>query len=90
MQESEDVVIFKDVLPSAPIHYLVVSKKHISSIKDTTHEDEALLGRLIHMAKEAAEKLGLEGYRLSFNVGREGGQIVDHIHLHLMGGWNKN
>lgn len=89
LQESEDVVIFKDILPSAPIHYLVVSKRHIPSIKEISHKDEALMGHLIHMAKEAAEKLGLAGYRLSFNVGREGGQIVDHIHLHLLGGWSK-
>ena len=54
------------------------------------HEDEVLIGHLIHMAKDAAEKLGLSGYKLVFNVGKEGGQIVDHIHLHLLGGWAKN
>ena len=89
MHESPDVVIFKDIHPSAPIHYLVVSKKHIPSIKEVGHKDEALIGHMVHTAKEAAEKLNLSGYKLVFNVGREGGQIVDHIHLHILGGWQK-
>lgn len=90
LQESKDAVIFKDIKPSAPVHYLVVSKKHIPSIKEVGHEDEALIGHLIHEAKIAADKLGLSGYKLVFNVGRDGGQIIDHIHLHILGGWNKN
>lgn len=89
LRETQEAVIFKDIHPSAPVHYLVVSKKHIPSIKEVGHGDEALMGHLIHMAKEAAEKLGLTGYKLVFNVGRDGGQIVDHIHLHILGGWDK-
>ena len=88
--ESDDILIFKDIYPSAPVHYLVVSKKHIPSIKNINHKDEQLMGHLIHIAKEGAEKLGLPGYKLVFNVGPEGGQIVDHIHLHILGGWAKN
>ncbi|MDP3935108.1 MAG: HIT domain-containing protein [Candidatus Giovannonibacteria bacterium] len=87
LQESKDAVIFKDIKPSAPVHYLVVSKKHISSIKEVEHENEALIGHLVHEAKIAAEKLGLSGYKLVFNVGREGGQVIDHVHLHILGGW---
>src|SRR3989338_6173218 len=87
LQETSEAVIFKEIKPSAPVHYLVVSKKHIPSIKNVKHEDEALMGNLIHEAKIAAEKLGLSGYKLVFNVGRDGGQIIDHIHLHLLGGW---
>ncbi|MDP2669331.1 MAG: HIT domain-containing protein [bacterium] len=90
LMESDSVMVFKDIYPSAPVHYLVVSKKHIPSIKEVNHEDEALIGHLIHTAKDAAQKLGLEGYKLVFNVGKEGGQIVDHIHLHILGGWAKN
>ncbi|OGF69695.1 histidine triad nucleotide-binding protein [Candidatus Giovannonibacteria bacterium RIFCSPHIGHO2_02_FULL_44_11] len=90
LMESDSVVVFKDIYPSAPVHYLVVSKKHIPSIKEVSHEDEALIGHLIHTAKDSAEKLGLSGYKLVFNVGKEGGQIVDHIHLHILGGWAKN
>lgn len=87
LQESDKAVIFKDIRPLAPVHYLIVSKKHISSIKDISHDDEAMLGHLVLMAKEAAENLNLQGYKLVFNVGRDGGQIIDHIHLHLLGGW---
>lgn len=87
LHESSDVVIIPDIRPSAPIHYLVIPKRHIGSIKDIGHDDEKLLGHLVHMAKEGAEKLGLSGYKLVFNVGRDGGQIIDHIHLHVLGGW---
>lgn len=87
LHESEDIVIISDIRPSAPIHYLVIPKRHISSIKDIAREDEALIGSLVGKAKEAADKLSLSGYKLVFNVGRDGGQIVDHIHLHLLGGW---
>lgn len=89
LQKSDEAVIFKDIHPSAPVHYLVVPKKHIPSIKNILHEDEELLGHIVLLAKEAAEKLNLSGYKLVFNVGRDGGQIIDHIHLHLLGGWSK-
>lgn len=87
LRETDNAVIFKDIRPSAPVHYLIVPKKHISSIKDISHEDEALIGHLIFLAKECADTLNLAGYKLAFNVGKDGGQIVDHVHLHLMGGW---
>ncbi|KKS96801.1 MAG: Histidine triad (HIT) protein [Candidatus Giovannonibacteria bacterium GW2011_GWA1_43_15] len=87
MQETPEAVIIRDIHPSAPVHYLVVSKKHIPSIKEVEHENEALIGHLVHEAKIAAEKLGLKGYKLVFNVGREGGQVIDHVHLHILGGW---
>ena len=89
LQESPDIVIFRDIRPSAPVHYLAVPKKHISSIKEISRDDEALLGHLIHLAKDAAEELNLAGYKLIFNVGKDGGQIIDHIHLHILGGWNQ-
>ncbi len=90
LQESSDIVIFKDIRPSAPVHYLAIPKRHIPSIQAISHDDEALLGHLIHMAKESAEKLHLAGYKLAFNVGKDGGQIIDHLHLHILGGWSKN
>lgn len=89
LHESQDVVIIPDIRPSAPVHYLAITKKHIASIKNITSNDEALLGHLIRMAKESAERLGLTGYKLVFNVGKDGGQIIDHIHLHILGGWDK-
>ncbi len=87
LHESSDVVIIPDIRPSAPVHYLVIPKRHIASIEMMKKEEEALVGQMIYMAKEGAKKLGLSGYKLVFNVGRDGGQIIDHIHLHLLGGW---
>ncbi|MBI2023381.1 histidine triad nucleotide-binding protein [Candidatus Giovannonibacteria bacterium] len=85
--ETGETLVFKDIHPSAPVHYLVITKKHISSVAEITEGDEALMGHLIHTAKTAAEKLGVSGYKLVFNVGKEGGQVVPHIHLHILGGW---
>ena len=85
--EDTDVVVFKDIKPATPIHYLIVPKAHIPSIIHLTAGDERITSRLIFAAKEAAEKLNLKGYKLVFNVGREGGQVIDHLHLHLLGGW---
>ncbi len=85
--ESDDAVMIEDIHPSAPIHFMVVSKRHIDSIADISRSDEPLIGRMVSMAKEGAEKLSLSGYKLVFNVGPDGGQIIDHIHLHMIGGW---
>ena len=85
--ENENIVAFNDIRPKAPIHILVIPKKHIAAIMDLKKEDEALAGEIIFSTKEIAEEKGLKGYKLVFNVGREGGQLVDHIHLHLLGGW---
>ena len=89
LRESELAVIIPDIRPSAPVHYLVIPKRHIASIADITEADEVLIGSMIHMAKEAARDLNLSGYKLVFNVGRDGGQVVEHIHLHILGGWSK-
>ena len=89
LRVSDDAVIIPDIRPSAPVHYLVIPKRHIASIQEIGHDDEALIGHMIHLAKEAAVMLGLTGYKLVFNVGRDGGQIVPHIHLHLLGGWKE-
>ncbi|MEK7566920.1 MAG: HIT domain-containing protein [Patescibacteria group bacterium] len=82
--EDDRVVVFKDIKPSAKVHLLVVPKKHIQSIKDINEPDCELMGELIFTAKKIAEEQGLAGYKLLFNVGRDGGQIVDHIHMHLL------
>ncbi|MEK7114728.1 MAG: histidine triad nucleotide-binding protein, partial [Patescibacteria group bacterium] len=87
--EDNDTVVFKDAHPSAPIHYLVVPKEHIQSIMRLESNHQEIISKLIFTAKNVAEKTGLKGYKLVFNVGREGGQIVDHLHLHLLGGWTK-
>ncbi len=87
--ENENLIVIQDIKPAAPFHHLIIPKKHIKSIMDLEDIDKEITSELIFVAKEDAKKTGLKGYRLSFNVGREGGQMIDHIHLHLMGGWFK-
>jgi len=84
--EDDKVIAFKDINPKAPVHILVVPKKHIASINHIKEEDKELMGDLIWTAKNIAKEL--KGYKLIINVGREGGQVVDHIHLHLISGKN--
>lgn len=90
VNETDDLVIFKDNLPKAPVHLLTVPKKHIVSVGDMADSDAGLMGKLILEARNAAQRAGLDGYKLIFNVGRRGGQIVDHVHLHILGGWDNN
>jgi histidine triad (HIT) family protein len=88
LREDELTVAFRDIHPIAPVHVLVIPKKHIESVVHLTEEDEKLMGRMIMTAKEIAEdlKISEKGYKLLFRVGRHGGQEVGHIHLHLLGG----
>ncbi len=87
--EDERVLVIKDIKPAAPLHLLILPKeKDIPSIKEMQEEDVELLGHMIFVAKKLADKEGLAGYQLLFNVGREGGQEVEYLHLHLMGGWD--
>ena len=85
--EDELVAAFSDIRPSAPVHYLIVPREHIQSIIHLQENHQEIISKLIFSAKNIAEKFGLKGYKLVFNVGREGGQIIDHLHLHLLGGW---
>ncbi len=88
--EDEKFVVFKDIKPSAPIHLLIVPKFHIASVNDLNKKHKNLISDLILLAKRMAKEQGIEdGYKLSFNVGRKGGQLVDHLHLHLLGGWRQ-
>ncbi len=85
--EDSEVKVFKDLHPKAPVHFLVIPKEHIQSIAHLEANHNAVMAKLIYTAKRVAEDLGLNGYKLLFNVGREGGQVIDHLHLHLLGGW---
>lgn len=82
------LVAFEDIRPVAPTHVLIVPRTHLASVAELTGEHEALVGAMVMRAKAIAEARGIdrEGYRLVFNVRSHGGQIVDHIHLHLIGG----
>jgi histidine triad (HIT) family protein len=86
--EDGDVVVFNDIAPKSSVHILVVPKAHIDSINSLEENNEKLMGKIILIAKRIAEEKGISatGYRLIFNTGRDAGQTVDHIHLHLMGG----
>ena len=86
--EDEDVIAFKDIKPITPVHVIIIPKKHIISIVDLEDDEEVLMGKLIMTAKRVAEDLRIsdKGYKLLIRVGKEGGQEIDHIHLHLLGG----
>ena len=87
--ENDRLVVFKDINPHAPVHLLIVPKKHIRSINDVTDDDRELVSDIIMTARKMAESVGVSktGYRIFFNVERGGGQVIFHLHLHLIGGW---
>ena len=86
--EDDEILAFEDVRPQAPVHILIVPRKHLASLKDATGEDVPLLGRMLMVATQLARERGLEtrGYRTVFNTGSGAGQSVFHLHLHLLGG----
>ena len=86
--ESDTFFGINDINPQAPTHILIVPVREIVSINDLAPGDAALVGKMVLMGKQLAEERGFaeDGYRLVFNVGDDGGQTVDHIHLHLLGG----
>ncbi|MBI4119018.1 MAG: HIT domain-containing protein [Parcubacteria group bacterium] len=84
--EDEAAMVFKDIHPKAETHWLIVPKKHIHSVLSVESDDWPLVTSLIKKAAETARDQNINGYKLVFNVGREGGQMVDHIHLHLLAG----
>src|SRR6266566_8663402 len=86
LASNKEIAAFRDVNPQAPVHILIVPKKHIGSLDDTG--DSYLLGQMISLAAAIArqEKISKSGYRTVINTGKDGGQSVDHLHLHLLGG----
>jgi histidine triad (HIT) family protein len=86
--ENDEVLAFKDINPQAPIHILIIPKKHIVTTNDIDNNDKNLMGELIIIAKNIAKDMGFaeNGYRLNINCGNDGGQEVGHIHLHLLAG----
>ena len=81
--ENEYVVVFKDINPKAPIHLLVVPKIHVASLNEL--EDKKLMGELLQAVKNTTEKIGLKSYKTLINTGKEAGQEVFHLHLHILG-----
>jgi len=88
IHEDEFCVAFRDIQPQAPVHVLVVPRKPIVNLASSLPEDTALLGHLLHVVREVAQREGLAegGYRVVMNNGRDGGQSVDHLHIHVLGG----
>jgi histidine triad (HIT) family protein len=85
--EDDLTLAFRDLHPQAPVHVLVVPRKHIASLAEANAEDEELLGHLLMVAAQIARSEGLvKGYRTVINTGADGGQTVDHLHVHLLGG----
>ncbi len=87
--ENDSFVVFRDIHPHAPVHLLIVPKRHIRSINDLTENDKETIGEMFMIARDMAKKEGVDksGYKLLFNVEKGGGQMVFHLHLHLIGGW---
>jgi histidine triad (HIT) family protein len=84
--EDERILAFKDIHPQAPFHCLVIPKAHVATLNDFKDEHSELIGSLLLAAKRLAGEHGLPGYRVAMNVNREGGQVVFHAHLHVLGG----
>jgi histidine triad (HIT) family protein len=90
LYQNEHLVVFKDIHPQAPVHLLIVPKKHIRSINDLTDSDRPIIAEMILAAQKMAKKFGVSksGYKIFINVERGGGQLIFHLHLHLIGGFN--
>jgi histidine triad (HIT) family protein len=91
LYEDDALVVFRDINPHAPVHILIVPRRHIRSINDLTENDREIISHMIMVGKDIAKKesINSSGYKLLFNVERGGGQVIFHLHLHLIGGWEK-
>lgn len=86
--EDDDILAFRDIHPQAPVHVLIIPKRHVATLNDFADGDTSLLGGLLLKAKSIAEELKIaeSGYRAVINCNRDGGQSVSHVHVHLLGG----
>ncbi len=89
--KTDSLIVFKDINPHAPVHMLIVPNKHIRSVNDLEDEDRGIISEMVLAGKEVAKQQGIDksGYNLLFNVERGGGQVIFHIHMHLLGGWKR-
>jgi len=88
LYQDEEVIAFPDINPAAPTHVLIVTRKHIPSLTQLTDEEMPLIGHMVKVANQLAKEQGIaeSGYRVVINCGRDGGQVVPHLHMHLLGG----
>lgn len=88
IHEDEDLIAFFDIKPMAKVHFLLVPKLHVETLKDCDSSHQALLGKMLLLAPTLAKEQGLAGFKTLINTGREGGQEVFHLHVHVFGGGN--
>lgn len=87
LYEDDDLVAFWDISPAAPKHFLIIPKKHCINLSDLTEEHDVLIGKMMRVAAKVAKENGIgEGYRTIINNGAEAGQIIFHLHMHILGG----
>ncbi len=86
--QDEGVIAFRDINPLAPTHLLIIPKKHIPSLVHLSEAESSLIGHMVNIANQLAKTIGIAegGYRLVINCGEQGGQLVPHLHMHLLGG----
>ena len=84
--EDDDVIVFNDIKPMAKVHFLIVPKLHIDSLKECDETHQSLLGKMLLLAPKLASEQKLQGFKTLINTGREGGQEIFHIHVHVFGG----
>lgn len=84
--QDDTVMAFKDIHPKAPVHVLIIPKKHIVSLMELTPEDLPIVAHMMEVTGIVAKKMGLQGFKLVVNTGPEAGQVVMHLHMHLLGG----
>lgn len=84
--EDDEIIAFNDIKPIAPVHFLIVPKQHVSGLDSCDASHTALLGRLLLLAPKLAKAQGLQGFRTMINTGRDGGQEIFHLHVHVFGG----
>jgi histidine triad (HIT) family protein len=88
LYQDEEVIAFRDINPQAPTHLIIIPKKHIPSLAHLSQAESPLIGHMVNVANQLAKKEGVaeKGYRLAINCGEQGGQVVSHLHMHLLGG----
>lgn len=90
--EDRELLAFPDINPQAPVHILIIPKKHYTSLNDLKEKNKGLLGHMLLVASRLAKEHGIAftGYRIAINCGQQGGQVVPHLHMHLLGGRQLN
>lgn len=86
--ETDNIMVIHDIMPQAPVHFLVIPKKHIASVNDLTAADGSLIAEMVLAAKDQARATGIAdtGYKMVWNTGKHGGQVIPHLHIHVLGG----